>query len=163
MYIYFNILKQFQSSFIILSLHFSFAKMISRVWWILAAKVGLERGGTAVHDPRRRSIALRLTSERVCTRVDGQSSRALPRSAQFALHLLQIGLPSFLARAHATRRVASLGISRESAAGFLRNRITACDACPARSALLPDSDGINKRNGSILTSPEDRLPSNVVS
>lgn len=90
--------------------------------------------------PCRSSITLRLTSERVYSRGRGPGRAdfcSLPRHGLLNLHFIcfRSGCSLFW-HAHtttaspvATGRVP--GISHEIAAGFFRNRITACDACLA--------------------------------
>lgn len=74
--------------------------------------------------------------------------RLAARSVQFALHLLQIGLPSFLARGRVEGGAPSASISHEK-----RGRIpsqsdnpAACPACPARSALFTSSRRVIREN-----------------
>lgn len=66
---------------------------------------------------------------------------AVSRRGLLDLHFIcfRSGCPLFW-HAHMQRAGRVTEISHENAAGFLRNRITACDACPTRSSLLSTAE-----------------------
>lgn len=119
--------------------------MYSRFWW-MKSHCKRKNRGTTRPTPQEYRVAPHVRTSLLtrCRLVEWIS--AVSRRGLLNLHFICFGsgCPLFW-HVHMQRECRVLGISHESAARFLRNRITACDACPARSTLLTNPNAGNKR------------------